>query len=213
SAEGELERAQASYGDNLIIAPESGTITKVSTKYGELASTSVPVITLEDVDNLYIEADINESNIASIKVGQTVDTTFDALGKDRVFKGTISHVDPSSVTTDGVVNYKIKVLIGEENFAIRPGMNAEISVLIQSIENVISVPNAAIIESEELVVVDNSVPHIYTPGPQYKKYLNVVNGDEYNKVEVKTGMMGDGNMVEILSGITKEDKIAIIDSK
>lgn len=213
SAKGELERAQASYSDNLIIAPENGTITKVSTKYGELASNSVPVITLEDIENLYIEADINESNIASIKAGQSVDTTFDALGRDRIFKGTISQVDPSSVTTDGVVNYKIKVSIGEENFTIRPGMNAEISILIQNIENTISLPNAAIIVSDELVVVDNSVPHIYIPGPQYKKYVNVVTDDEYKKVEVETGITGDGNMVEILSGINKEDQIAIVAPK
>ncbi|MBP6866289.1 MAG: efflux RND transporter periplasmic adaptor subunit [Candidatus Pacebacteria bacterium] len=213
SAQGELERAQASYSDNLIIAPENGTITKVETKYGELASTNVSAITLEDIENLYIEADINESNIASIKAGQSVDTTFDAIGKDRIFKGTISQVDPSSVTTEGVVNYKIKVSIGEENFTIRPGMNAEISILIQNIENVISVPNAAIIQSDELIVEDNSVPHVYVPGPQYKKYLNVVTGDKYKKVEVKTGVVGDGNMVEILSGITKEDKIAIVEEK
>ncbi len=211
SAKGELERAQAAYNDNLIIAPENGTITKVDTKFGELASTSVPVITLEDIENLYIEADINESNIASIKAGQGVDTTFDALGKERIFKGVISQVDPSSVAVDGVVNYKIKVSIEEENFTIRPGMNAEISILIQNKENVVSVPKVAIMDSDEMVPVDNSVPHEYTGTPEYKKYVNVLIDDKkYKKVQVTTGMVGDGNMIEIVSGVSKEDKIAIV---
>jgi multidrug resistance efflux pump len=96
SAQGALQAAQSAYEDTIIRAPASGTITKVDVKYGELAEVGKPIITLEDVDNLYIEAMINEANIAYLKIGQNVDLTFDAFGSDKKFTGLIMHIDPSA---------------------------------------------------------------------------------------------------------------------
>lgn len=194
SARGGLEKAQAMYEDNIIRAPGNGTITKVDVKYGELAEANNPAIVLQDVENLYIEALINESNIASIKTGQIVEVTFDALTEDK-FTGVVSHIDPSSQTEDGVVNYKIKVSINEKNAYIRPGMNAEISVIALKKENVVSVPKASVVERDG------------------KAFVNVITNEDkkqYKEVEVVLGAKGDGSMVEVLSGVKKEDKIALI---
>lgn len=193
SARGEVERALAAYNDNLIKAPQNGTITKVDTKYGELASVSVPVMTLEDIENLYVEALINESNIASLALNQPVTITFDGLpGKE--FTGSISHIDPSAVTSDGVVNYKIKVLLSEKNPEIRSGMNAEISIVVNTKENVVSLPKAALYEKE---------------GNQYTKLVTGTKRKKLTEVMVQKGQLGDGNMVEILSGVTKDDTVAL----
>ncbi|MFM7088783.1 MAG: efflux RND transporter periplasmic adaptor subunit [Candidatus Paceibacterota bacterium] len=197
AARGEVERAQAAYNDNLIKAPQTGTITRVDTKYGELATASASVITLEDIENLYVEALINESNIASLALAQPVVVTFDAL-PGAEFAGTISHIDPSAVTSDGVVNYKIKVLLAEKNSNIRSGMNAEISITVKNKENTLSIPKAAIFEKE---------------GANFIKIVTDVKRGKLKEVAVTKGELGDGNMVEILSGLNKEDTVAITETK
>ncbi len=195
SAQGGLEQAQNTYSDNIIKAPANGTITKLDTKYGELATSNSPVITLEDIDNLYVEALINESNISEIALNQSVSVVFDALPGQQ-FTGTVYHIDPSSLTSDGVVNYKIKVLLNDKNPNIRSGMNAEIAITIKSKENVLSIPEASIKN------VDG------------KKFVDVATGkdkSDLTQTEIVTGESGDGNMIEVVSGLTEDASIAIVE--
>lgn len=198
SAKAGLQQAGANYEDTLIRAPKNGTITKVNIKIGEVSNANTTFIILQDVSNLYVEALINESNIAGILLGQTVEISFDALGSLAKFTGLVSHIDPASETSEGIVNYKIKVSINEKNSNIRPGMNSEIIITTLSKADVLSIPKAALIERDG------------------KSYVNVITDEKSNKykeVEVTVGVSGDGNMIEILSGINSSDDIAIVTKK
>lgn len=195
SAEGALQSAQASYEDTLIRAPLSGTITKVDIKYGEISETGKPVIALEDVGNLYIEALINEANIALLKEDQTVGITFDAFGSDKKFTGSIVHIDPSAETNDGVVNYKIKVSIDGKDGTIRPGMNANIDVWAGGVSNVLAIPNIAVAQKD---------------GKSFVKVVTDEKKKKYEEREVRTGFVGDSNLVEIISGLSQGEKIALV---
>lgn len=198
SARGRLEEAQANYEKNLLRAPAGGTITRVDIKLGGVANASERAIVLQDVENLYIETPINESNIASVTLGQSVDITLDALGSTTKFTGLISHIDPSSETEEGVVNYKIKVSINEKDPNVRPGMNAEIVITVFSKDGVLSVPRAALFEKDG------------------KNFVNILTNEKkkrYEAREVTLGLNGDGNTVEILSGVVASDKLAIVTPK
>ncbi len=195
SAQGSLQAAEVSYEDTIIRAGASGTITKVDIKYGELSEAGKSVITLEDVENLYIEALINEANIAHLKNGQTVAITFDAFGNDKKFNGVISHIDPSAETNDGVVNYKIKVTLSEKSDIIRPGMNANIDVLAGEVVHTLSIPNAAVTQKG---------------GKYFVKIIIDEKNKKYEEREVQTGFIGDNNLVEIISGLKEGDKVALL---
>lgn len=195
SAKASLASAQANYEDTIIRAPEDGTITAVNIKYGEIVDVSKPAIVLEDVSNLYVEALINEANIKNISLDQKVKITFDALGKENIFTGKVSHIDPSSVASDGVVNYKIKVFLEANDPNIRPGMNAEIVITTFEKEGVLSVPETSLIKKDDGSLALNKITNL-------KK-------EKYEEVIVTTLNTGDGNMIEITSGITKEDKIVL----
>lgn len=195
SAEGQVQAAQAKYEDTIVRAPADGTITSIDIKLGELSESQKAVITLQDISNLYVEAKINESSIANIKLGQKVSMTFDAFGTGRVFEGVVVHVDPSAVTTDGIVNYKIKASINALDEAVRAGMNADISILTAEKANVIVIPKAAITPREG------------------KMYVNVVTGKkskDYTEQEVQIGLLGDGNLIEITQGLSDGTPIAIV---
>lgn len=197
SAEALLQKAQSAYEDSLIIAPSKGTITKVNIKYGEISEAGKTAIVLQDIENLYVESMINESNISNIILGQNVEISVDAF-PDKKFTGIVSEIDISSDSTDGVVNYKIKVALLEKDVNIRSGMNTEISVLISSKENVLSIPVATTFIRE-----DKTFVYVITNEKRKK----------YTEREVVLGAKGDGNMIEVLSGLTHEEKIALITKK
>jgi HlyD family secretion protein len=195
SAEGQVQAAQSKYEDTLVRAPADGTITSVDIKLGELSEAQKPIITLQDISNLYVEAKINESSIAGIRLGQKVSMTFDAFGSARAFDGTVVHIDPGATTTDGIVNYKIQASIITPDSAIRPGMNADISVLTAEKAHVLVIPKAALAEGNG------------------KIYVNVITDKKHKKYEekeVRTGLTGDGNLIEVTSGLSDGQDIAII---
>lgn len=194
SAEGNLQSAQSKYEDTVIRAPAAGTITRVDIKYGELSQAGKAVITLEDVDNLYVEALINESNIVSLKIGQPVDITFDAFGAEKTFTGTVAEIDPSAETNDGVVNYKIKVAMDTKDVTVRPGMNANITVVAGTKDHVLAIPYSAVTKKDNTTTV------------------SVVTNLKKNTAEdrnISIGFIGDNNLVEILSGLTEGETIIL----
>ncbi len=195
SAEGQVQAAQSKYEDTILRAPADGTITNIDIKLGELSEAQKPIITLQDVSNLYVEAKINESSIANIKLDQKVSMTFDAFGPSLKFDGSVVHVDPGATTTDGIVNYKIKASISAIDKGIRSGMNADISIITAEKSHVIVIPKAA------LTVKDSKV------------YVNVITdkkSKEYKEQEIQTGLTGDGNLIEVKSGLSDGADIAII---
>lgn len=193
SAEGALQSAQANFENTVLRAPALGTITQVNNKVGELVQTQKEVIALEDVKNLYVEAKINESNIGSVVLGQKVSLTFDGI-PNTIFNGSVVHVDPSATTEDGIANYKIKVSINDKTDLIRPGMNANLNINVFTDTAVLVLPKTAILEKDG------------------KKFVHVVTNEKrkkYKDVEVTTGKIGDGNLIEVY-GLNEGDEIFII---
>lgn len=195
SAQGGLESARATYNNTIIYAPASGTITQVDVKLGELAQAQKAIIVLEDVDNLYLEASINEADIIKISPDQKVTFSIDSFGADSNFEGKVIHIDPGASTSDGIVNYKIKVSIENLDKRIRPGMNADLKVLLNKKDNVLVVPQLALIERDG------------------KTYIRIITDEKrktYKEQEVTTGLEGDGNLIEVTSGVKEGQSIALV---
>jgi len=199
SAQGQVEQAQSRYNDTIITAPVDGTITSIDIKQGELASALKQVIILQDVSNIYLEANINEANIASLKVGMPVDISYDAFGSDAMYKGNISKIYPSSTLISGVVNYKVQVSV-EQSENLRPGMTANMTIKVNEKDHVISVPSRAL-----LTDVDGNRKIRVVTNTRTKKF---------KEVAVTTGLDGDGSIIEITSGLLEgEEFVVLIKSK
>ena len=195
--EADVLSAQANLEKTIIRAPADGTITTVDKKLGEQIQQSSKVFTLQDISNLYIDTNINESNIALIQVGQKVNITYDAIGKDKLFAGTVSSIDPSATTSDGVVNYRIKIAFADADKLIRPGMNANVEIITQDKPNVIVIPQSAIIQKTEGSFVD------------VQKNKNKPTSTAFEERKVETGIVGDGNLVEIIKGLSAGEVVII----
>ncbi|MFZ2523241.1 MAG: HlyD family efflux transporter periplasmic adaptor subunit, partial [Minisyncoccia bacterium] len=160
-------------------------------KLGEQATAMSPVIKLLDVSNLYTEAQVSEADIASIKIGQEIDNTFDALGPDRHYKSKVLTVNPASTLVSGVVNYKVTGSL--ENIPeVKPGMTSNMTILVAEKTSVLVSPSSSIINQNG------------------KKFVRVVNDSKaktYDQVEVTTGLEADGGDVEIISGLSEGQEV------
>jgi len=191
SAQGTVEAAQAAVNNTILKAPADGTITQVNTKVGQQATAMQAVIVLQNVNTLHAEAYVSEANVASLQLGQSVDYTFDALGPDKHYTGKILTIDPASTVISGVVNYLVKASI--PNIAeIKPGMTANMTILVATRDNALAVSSNAIINQN---------------GEQFVRVIDDTITKTYHQVPVQTGLQADGGVVEILSGLTNGQEI------
>jgi HlyD family secretion protein len=195
SAQGQVQSALASLENQIISAPSGGTITNVDIKIGELATALKTVIVLQDVNSLHVEANVSESSIANLKVGQKVNLTFDALGLDRVFTGEIQTINPGATVVSGITNYKITAGFNEQTEAIKPGMTANIIVLISEQAQAVAVPQRAIVKEA---------------GKNYVRVITDTKTKSFKLVEVGLGMPADGGLVEVVSGLQVGDEIVTV---
>lgn len=191
SAQGQALSAQANYDNTVIKAPSDGTVTSVDIKVGEQATAQKEAIILQNVADLHTEADISEANVAALQPGQTVDYTFDALGPDKHYPGTILIVNPASVVISGVVNYKVKASLAKVP-VIKPGMTANLTVLVAQHANALAVPAGAVINLN---------------GKQYVRVIDEPKNKAYHTVEVTIGLQADGGLTEITSGLSEGQMI------
>jgi HlyD family secretion protein len=191
SAQGQVSAAQATLNNTVIVAPESGTITEVDAKAGQQAVASQQAIVLQDVADLHAEADVSEANIATVQLGQPIDYTFDALSPDQHFAGKVLTVNPASTVISGVVNYLVKGTLPNIS-DIKPGMTANMTILVAQKSQVLSVPSTAIINKNN------------------GYYVRVVDDPKkltYHQVQVQEGLQADGGLVEITSGLSEGQEI------
>lgn len=191
SAEAQLSAALNGFENTIIRAPSNGTVTKVDVKVGEQATALKPVVSLQDVSNLYVEANVSEANIAQITGGQPVSYTFDALGPDKTFSGTVTAVDPASTVVSGVVNYKVTASVDQIS-EVKPGMTANMSVLVGKQSAGLAVPQRALVEHD---------------GQKFVRILTDAKKQSYTETVVTTGLEADGGLAEIKSGLSEGQSI------
>jgi HlyD family secretion protein len=199
SAQGQVHLAEANLSNTVIVAPTDGTITEIDVKLGELATAAKEAMKLLNVSELHTEAQVSEADIASVAVGQDVDMTFDALGPDRHFTGKILTVNPASTLVSGVVNYKVTGSLEnapEIISQIKPGMTANMTILVASSSDVLVTPSSSIINRD---------------GKKYVRIIDDPKTKTYHEAEITTGLEADGGLVEVTSGLSEgEDVVTYI---
>ncbi|MEW6041747.1 MAG: HlyD family efflux transporter periplasmic adaptor subunit, partial [Elusimicrobiota bacterium] len=141
-------------------------------------------------DELIIEANVDETDLRYIRLGQKLKIFLDAY-PDKEFYGKIEHIAYKSQTINNVTVYKIKILPLNAPKDFRAGMTATIKVISQKKENVLLLPTNAIIkkDNKKMVIIRSEGPR-----PEIR--------------EVQTGI-DNGKKVEIISGISENDTVLI----
>ena len=185
----DLEKAQNELENATIISPIDGEVARLNYKTGDIIidnSNTDPVAVIINNDTLFIEVDIEESDINKIKIGQTVYADFDALDNIKL-DGAVSFISLTSKTnSNGIVTYLVRiVIINKGDNQIREGMTAFVDFVTAEAKDVLVVPVNAVQNV-------NNKPSVLNKDGEW--------------VSVTTGFT-DGKNVEIIKGLEVGDKI------
>lgn len=173
-----------------LIAPFSGTVKSVDAKVGEIADAGRALVSIISDAKYEIEAFVPEVDVAILKIGQKAKTTMDAYGKKEIFSAVISNIDPAETVIDGVSTYKTTFQFELYDARIRSGMTADIDILIESKDDVVVVPQRAVIEDGD------------------RTYVRVANDDgTMMEKDVVIGLKGSEGLVEVVSGLIVGEKV------
>ena len=193
---GQLNTYEEQLEKGIVVSNIAGTVTSVNVKPGDLYTGST-IATISGVDNFIVEAQIDEYDIADIKTGMKALIKTDST-KDEELQGVVSYVAISPTADNSItatatagknVTYKIQITLNEQNERLRLGMNAKISIILDSKENVWTVPYDAVYERED--------------GTHYIEILKDSETEEKEEFNVETGIEGT-YYVEIISPNLKE---------
>ncbi len=192
SAQATLEEAQAALEAATMLAPFDSTVISVGAEVDDLVSSNTTVVTLADLSNLQVQAIVDETDISRVEIGQQVEATFDAFPGHR-FWGQVLEVPLQGRLMQNVLIYEVPVsLEGAEDVALKPGMTANLTIVVGRRENALLVPAMAVQQGEEgHVVMVQDTPQ----GPRMA-----------TRVEVG---LSDGMYVEIMSGLIEGDRVIV----
>ncbi len=224
-----LELKQIDIDKSQILSPVDGIVLKRAVDPGQTVASSLqaPVLfTLaEDLKRMQLEANIDEADIGTVKLGQKANFTVDAF-TGRNFPARIEAVEFYPETTDGVVTYKAILSVDNSDLELRPGMTATAQVTVQEISNALLIPNAALRYSPPVAAKQQSfsLSRLFLPRmPRNEKLARpetvagertvwVLKDNVPAALRITTGA-SDGKMTEVVKGDIAPDDLLIIAAK
>lgn len=160
-----------------------------SSTTGSTSSASTAAMTIAKGGKLGVKVSVNESDINSIKVGQSATVTLDAV-TGKTFTGTVDEVSSEGTVSSSVVSYSVWITLDSTTSAVKSGMTASVEITTSKTDNVLLVSNAAV------------------KGTGSNKYVLVMKSGATtpSQVKVTTGTRGSSQTV-ITSGLTEGQKI------
>jgi RND family efflux transporter MFP subunit len=183
---------QLQYAD--ITAPIDGTVAEKNVSVGEIAQAGSPAVTIIRGNDMRIEANVPEVDIAGVAVGQKVSVKFDAYPENQRFDAVITDIDPAPITVQNVGYYVVKMDVENPDPGFKYGMNCTIYDQTNQKDNVLIIPEGLIETSDD------------------KKFADVLVDEQKKTVEkreIQTGLEGDDGMIEVVSGLREGDQIAV----
>jgi len=145
--EASLQRAQVDLSRCTIYAPVDGIVISRNVDVGQTvaASLSAPTIFViaNDLAQMQIDSNVAEADVGGVETGQQVEFTVDAFPY-RTFRGKVMQVRNSPVTVQNVVTYDTVVEVNNADLKLKPGMTANVSIVIARRDNAVKIPNAAL---------------------------------------------------------------------
>jgi len=152
--ETQLAIAQTRLDSPMIEAPFDGVVTVLSAQVGDLVQVGTQAIRLDDLSDLYLDVLISEIDIPFVKIGQSAGLVFDAYYEDT-FNGEVTEIAPVGQSVQGIVEYTVRINLKDADDRIKPGMTAAVNIVVDEKEDILVVPNDAIvsIDGQEYVFV------------------------------------------------------------
>ena len=225
-----LANATANLGYCKILSPVDGVVISRAVDVGQTVASSFSTPTLfqiaNDLTKMQIDSSIAEADIGTITEGQTVDFTVDAYPY-RTFHGAVVQVRNAPITVNNVVTYDTVIGVTNKDYKLKPGMTANVSIVIAQREDAVRIPNAALRfhPADSLLATTNAAAPAGTNsgvprggaggmwgghhrgGPSNVHTVYVLDGEQtLVPVQIKTGI-SDGIFTEVTEGLKEGDTL------
>jgi len=174
-----------------LLAPFDGEVGQVNITRGGSSSVPGSAVLLVDSSRFHIDVNVDEIDIAKLKVGQPVTVSVDALPQSTI-TGKIDRIAPVATSQAGVVSYQVRINVDPTDAPLRAGMSANVTIVTDVRPEVLLVPNWAI-------RIDRATG---------KAYVNRLSGNKAGEVEVKMGLRNE-NDSEVINGVQEGDVIIV----
>lgn len=181
-----LSLAESAYNDSLIRAPISGVVTARNINPGEMASSTVPVVSLANLEKVLVKASVGESLVNQLKEGQKVRVKIQAA-QEQLFEGVITSVAPSADPASKA--FPVKIQIDNPRQVLKPGMFAEVQLAAGQKEALL-VPREAVVKDGE------------------RSFVWVVRDGRVAKKAVQAGE-SDGKRIVIAEGLGEGEEVIV----
>src|SRR5436305_2879203 len=142
-----LKQAQTNLGYTKIYSPIDGQVVARQYDIGQTVAASFSAPTLftiaKDLTKMQVQADVDQSDIGQMRVGEPVQFTVDAY-PDQPFRGQISQVRLNATVTQNVITYPVIVEVPNPDLKLRPSMTANVVIRVATARDVLRVPNSAL---------------------------------------------------------------------
>ncbi|OGC05771.1 hypothetical protein A3H38_03980 [candidate division WOR-1 bacterium RIFCSPLOWO2_02_FULL_46_20] len=187
--EDEVKRWEDVYKTAPIIAPLNGFIIQRAVEPGQSVTGSDAILVM--ADKLIVKAQVDETDIGKIRVGQQVVIELDAYAGKEI-SGRVEHIAYESETVNNVTIYEVDIVPVEVPEFFRAGMSATVNFVLEEKKNVILLPLRAVKKI----------------GNQSYAFVQKKEGQKPEALQVKTGLENTLN-VEILDGLTQADNVIV----
>ncbi|MGN6182817.1 MAG: efflux RND transporter periplasmic adaptor subunit [Thermoanaerobaculia bacterium] len=221
-----ISQSAASFQGSSVISPMDGVVLTKNVEIGESITSGVSsfnagtvLFSVADVSRMIVKAGVNEVDIGKIRVGMPVKVTLDAYPK-VVFNGRIDRIAPAVQVVDKMRVFNVEIRLDAQGRELRSGMTANIEVIGEKKQKVLTVPVESIFkrDDQEVVYVKKAIdPKAFEAESKKKLEGDAAKQAEkdswkkfFDKRVVVTGL-ADNAKVEILSGLKPGEEIAIAD--
>lgn len=192
AAQAKVDAAQATVDSMSIIAPFDGQILYLESQPGDVVNAGESALYAANVDQLYVESQVDESDVANAKVGQPVEVTLDAL-PGVALTGAVAAINPVGEEVSGLVKYTIRIDLDQmdETMFTPLGTTANVTIHVSDATAALAVPIATIQNDAngEFVML------VQSDGTT--KRVDVVSGAIVDDLVVVTGDLQAGDSVSV----------------
>jgi len=195
-----VERSEEELANATIRAPIRGTVLTRDVEVGSpvssilnLGANATLVMTLGDIEKVYVKGKVDESDIGRVKLGQPARITTETF-RDRVFDGRVTQISPIGAEKDNVTTFAVEVSIDNPGKELKANMTANAEVVIAEYPGSLLVPEAAVVYDAQRAASVDVVDASQKSGRR--------------RVPVKVGS-GNGSKIQITGGLQQGDKIVL----
>jgi HlyD family secretion protein len=206
-----LRAAQVDLDRTYIYAPVNGVVIARNVDVGQTVAASLQAPTLfliaEDLNKMQVDTNVDEADISRIRVDQQANFTVDAF-PGEVFEGQVVQIRQAPIVQQNVVTYNVVVAVVNPDLKLKPGLTANVKILVDTRANALRIPNAAL---RFRPPSPNGEPLAAQEKTRGASQIWILDGGQLRGVGVKLGL-SDENFIEVLEGDLKEGQLVVVGS-